>query len=112
MASLPLEFLEIPEGVLSSVHLAVIRLASSSPTHHLRVFSKLKGCGIGVQVHYSPVHLQPYYRKRGFKEGDFPEAEKYGCNAISLPLFPGLSTKDQDRVVRAVTNVLNSEPSQ
>ena len=112
MASLPLEFLEIPEGVLSSVHLAVIRLASSSPMHHLRVFSKLKGCGIGVQVHYSPVHLQPYYRKRGFKEGDFPEAEKYGCNAISLPLFPGLSTKDQDRVVRAVTNVLNSEPSQ
>ena len=112
MESLPLEFLEIPEGSLSSVHLAVIRLSDNSPMHHLRVFSRLKECGIGVQVHYSPVHLQPYYRKRGFKEGDFPEAEKYGCNAISLPLFPGLSTKDQDRVVEAITNILNSEPSQ
>ena len=56
--------------------------------------------------YYTPVHLQPYYRKLGFKQGDYPEAELYGTSAISLPLFPGLSSENQDRVITVLTTLL------
>ena len=59
-----------------------------------------------MQLHYSPVHLQPYYRRLGFREGDFPEAEAYAVNAISLPLYPGLQIVDQERVVRTLASLL------
>ena len=52
------------------------------------------------------MHLQPYYRRLGFKEGDFPEAEAYACNAISLPLYPGLQYGDQQRVARTLASLL------
>ena len=100
------EFAEIPKNVGSSVHLAVIRLHDHNSDHHRRVFEGLREANIGVQVHYTPVHLQPYYRRLGFSEGDFPEAELYGHNAISLPLYPGLKESDQDRVVKVLSNLL------
>ena len=59
-----------------------------------------------MQVHYTPVHLQPYYRKFGFREGDFPEAEAYASNAISLPLYPGLEQVDQQRVAETLATLL------
>ena len=99
LASLPVQLLEVPEDVLSSVHLAVIRLKNASAQQHRRVFEELRSAGIGVQLHYSPVHLHPFYREMGFKEGQFPESESYARSAISLPLFPGLSLLDQQRVV-------------
>ena len=108
LAHLPVQLLEISADVLSSVHLAVIRLADSSADHHRRVFEGLRAAGIGVQLHYTPVHLQPYYRAFGFQEGDFPEAEAYATNAISLPLFPGLLIEDQQRVVRTLESLLAS----
>ena len=86
LSMLPLRLLEVPDDVFSSFHLAVIRFADSSSVHHLRVFEGLRAANIGVQVHYTPVHLQPYYRRMGFREGDFPEAEAYSSNALSLPL--------------------------
>ena len=98
LADLPVQLLEVPEDVLSSVHLAVILLKQATASQHRRVFEGLRGAGIGVQLHYSPVHLQPYYRALGFAEGQFPEAEAYGSSAISLPLFPELSSADQKRV--------------
>ena len=61
-----------------------------------------------MQLHYSPVHLQPYYRALGFAEGQFPEAEAYASSAISLPLFPGLSAVDQQRVVAELEEQLRS----
>ena len=103
---LPIKFLEVPEDVLSSLHLAVIRLADPRPQHHRRVFEGLRAAGIGVQVHYTPVHFQPYYRKLGFREGDFPEAEAYASNAISLPLYPGLVRTDQQRVAQILATLL------
>lgn len=106
LAGLPLRLLEIPQDVSSSLHLAVIRLADPSPDHHRRVFEGLRAAGIGVQLHYTPVHLQPYYRRLGFREGDFPEAEAYASNAISLPLYPGLQGGDQQRVVRTLASLL------
>jgi UDP-4-amino-4,6-dideoxy-N-acetyl-beta-L-altrosamine transaminase len=98
LAGLPVELLEVPEDVLSSVHLAVIRLQQASAEQHRQVFAGLRADGIGVQLHYSPVHLQPYYRRLGFGEGQCPEAEAYARSAISLPLFPGLTSDDQQRV--------------
>ena len=68
LANLPVQLLEIPENVFSSLHLAVIRLGDDRPSEHLRVFQGLRKAGIGVQLHYSPVHLQPYYRRLGFSE--------------------------------------------
>ena len=70
LSELPVKLLSVPDSVLSSLHLAVIRLMDDSPSHHRRVFDALRASGIGVQVHYTPVHLQPYYRKLGFSEGD------------------------------------------
>ena len=101
-----MRLLEVPEEVLSSVHLAVIRLEETSSQEHRKLFEGLRAAGIGVQLHYSPVHLQPYYNQMGFKEGDFPEAEAYASTAISLPLFPGLQEPDQRSVVDALTALL------
>ena len=106
LKDLPVYLLKIPAAVLSSLHLAVIRLADSRPEHHRRVFEGLRASGIGVQLHYSPVHLHPYYRQLGFSEGDFPEAEAYANNAISLPLYPGLTFCDQQRVVSTLCSLL------
>ena len=108
LADLPLRLLEIPEGVHSAVHLAVIRLTDPGPAQHRRVFEGLRAAGIGVQLHYSPVHLQPYYQQLGFAEGDFPKAEAYGLNAISLPLFPGLKENDQELIAKTLKILLNN----
>jgi len=108
LADLPVQLLKIPDDVLSSVHLAVIRLQQATTQKHLRVFKGLRSAGVGVQLHYSPVHLQPYYRALGFAEGQFPEAEAYASSAISLPLFPGLSAVDQQRVVAELEEQLRS----
>ena len=94
-----IELLKIPEGVLSSVHLAVIKLKEVSAAKHQKIFKQLREKKIGVQLHYSPVHLQPYYRNLGFREGQFPAAEAYAKSAMSIPLYPGLTEEEQKRVV-------------
>jgi UDP-4-amino-4,6-dideoxy-N-acetyl-beta-L-altrosamine transaminase len=109
LANLPVQPLEVPDDVLSSVHLGVIRLRQATANQHREVFQMLRGDGIGVQLHYSPVHLQPYYRALGFAEGQFPEAEAYATSAISLPLFPGLTDVEQVRGVQALTNILREQ---
>jgi UDP-4-amino-4,6-dideoxy-N-acetyl-beta-L-altrosamine transaminase len=106
LAALPVSLLEIPASVRSALHLAVIRLHDRDHVHHRRVFEGLRAAGIGVQLHYSPVHLQPYYRRLGFAEGDFPESEAYARNAISLPLYPGLQEHEQARVVQVLSTLL------
>ena len=106
LASLPVSLLEIPPTVSSALHLAVIRLKNTDPEYHRYVFDGLRAAGIGVQLHYSPVHLQPYYRRLGFAEGDFPEAEAYARNAISLPMYPRLKKQEQNRVVQVLSTLL------
>jgi len=106
LADLPVQLLEVPEDVVSSVHLAVVRLQHAAAEQHRQVFEGLKASGIGVQLHYSPVHLQPYYRAMGFGEGQLPEAESYASSAISLPLFPGLQEADQQLVIDALDLLL------
>ncbi|NBW66995.1 UDP-4-amino-4,6-dideoxy-N-acetyl-beta-L-altrosamine transaminase, partial [bacterium] len=87
----------------SGLHLYVIRLALKSIRRtHREVFDALRAADIGVNVHYIPVHTQPYYAALGFRVGDFPEAERYYAEAISLPMYPGLTEKQQMQVHRAV----------
>lgn len=93
----------------SSRHLYVIRISSDLGVNfHRRIFEKLRAAGIGVNLHYIPVYLQPYYQSAGFKVGLCPEAEHYYNEAISLPLYFGLTDEQQDEVVVAVTRALSS----
>ena len=100
---LPLQLQIIPKNNYSSRHLYVIRIESRN---HLRVFKELKKKGIGVNLHYRPVHLQPYYLQLGFEIGNFPEAEAYGREAISLPLFPSMSQEQQFRVISSIKELI------
>jgi len=86
----------VPENVYSARHLYVILV---SKHQHLSLFEKFRREEIRVNLHYMPVHLQPYYRKLGFQVGDFPEAEKYGKEAISLPLYTNLTDQKQNKVI-------------
>ena len=106
LEGLPIKMLDIPKGVKSSVHLGVVLLQDFSDSDHKEIFSDLRKRGIGVQLHYWPVHLNPYYRKMGFKENDFINAELYSKSAFSLPLFPGLKIKEQERVVFELQNII------
>lgn len=97
---LPGQLLVVPSTTESSHHLAVFLLSNKSPLRHRRIFEEMREDGIGVQLHYAPVHLQPYYRKRfGYQEGDFPAAEEYAIRAITLPLYPGLSSSEMNEVM-------------
>lgn len=108
MADLKIDFLQIPKDNYSACHLAIIKLSNCSEEFHKKFFQNMRLRGIGVQLHYSPVHLQPYYRKYGFKEGDFPIAEKYAKSALSIPLFPNLKEVEQMRVIETIkTEIIN-----
>lgn len=104
LAGLPLKRPGREAGAESAWHLYVIRL--DDPARHRAVFEALRADGIGVNLHYIPVHLQPYYRDLGFREGDFPAAEDYYSRAISIPLHAGLSDAEQDQVVAALKRAL------
>lgn len=91
----------------SGLHLYVIRLKLKALSRsHREVFEALRGQGIGVNLHYIPVHMQPYYSELGFAPGDFPEAERYYGEAISLPMFATLGESDQQQVIDAVHEAL------
>ena len=88
----------------SSFHLYIIRLDKSSK--HKKVFDYLRDNKILINLHYIPIHLQPYYKKMGFKYGDFPNAEEYYKRAISLPIFPGLTKQQQQDIVKKIKEIL------
>jgi UDP-4-amino-4,6-dideoxy-N-acetyl-beta-L-altrosamine transaminase len=91
----------------SSWHLYIIRLKLEKIARtHQQVFEILRQAGIGVNLHYIPVHTQPYYQRLGFEWGSFPEVEQYYQEAMSLPLYYGLTVLDQDRVVQTLQEVL------
>ncbi len=93
----------------SGLHLYVIRLQLGKITKtHSQVFEALRERGIGVNLHYIPVHTQPYYQRMGFGVGDFPEAERYYAEAISLPMFQTMTEAQQDEVVAAVREALEA----
>jgi dTDP-4-amino-4,6-dideoxygalactose transaminase len=87
-----------PDGY-SGLHLYVIRLRLADICRaHCEVFEELRAAGVGVNLHYIPVYLQPYFERMGFNTGYCMEAERYYAEAISLPLYPGLTDDQQDQV--------------
>ena len=91
----------------SAFHLYVIRLQlEKTGKMHRQVFEELRGAGISVNLHYIPVHTQPYYQLLGFKLGDFPHAEEYYREAISIPMYYGLTEQQQDYIITTIRQVV------
>lgn len=107
LQGLPLQLPTVLPENHSSYHLYAVRLRlRSTERTHGYVFNELRRRGFGVQLHYMPVHLQPYYRDQSFGLGQYPEAEAYGESAFSLPLYPALTEQDQDQVAAALKAIL------
>ncbi len=109
LAELPLVL--PPRSALSCCawHLYVVEVDETrTPVGRSAVFQALRDARIGVNVHYIPIHTQPFYRARGFAPGDFPVAERYYGRALSLPLFPTLAPAQQQRVAECLRRVLEA----
>lgn len=107
LAGLPLLLPTRASGRRSALHLYVVRVAPGSPMDRRALFEYLRAQQIGVNVHYIPVHLQPYYRRLGFAPGDFPVAEAYYRDTITLPMYPALEDDAQGRVIDVLKAVLS-----
>lgn len=99
----------LTDGASSSWHLYVIRLLEG--IDRKQVYNVMQEKGIGVNVHYIPVHTQPYYRNLGFASGDFPVAEQYYNQALTLPLYPDLTYEEQDYVIRSLFEAISLSQS-
>ena len=110
LADLPLTLPYQAEYSCSAYHLYVLRLKLDfiAPLTHRSVFENLRARGILVNLHYIPVHTHPYYQNLGFQNGDFPQAEAYYSNAISIPMYAGLTAEDQSTVINALQQILIS----
>jgi UDP-4-amino-4,6-dideoxy-N-acetyl-beta-L-altrosamine transaminase len=106
LQNLPVELPAPAVNGVSAWHLYVIRL--QQPAARLQVFEQLRAAGIGVNVHYIPIHTQPYYQKLGFDWGQFPKAERFYSQIISLPLFAGITPAQQQQVAAALRQALGS----
>ena len=105
LSDTPVDLPKRSPAALSAFHLYIIRIEAKRRN---AVFQELISCEIGVNIHYIPVHLQPYYRRLGFKLGDFPKSERYYSEALSIPLFPRMTEKMQDRVADALSCALDA----
>lgn len=104
LADLPLGLPALDDDNISAWHLYIIRL--NDKTKRKSVFEALRAAGIGVNVHYIPIHTQPYYQQLGFDWGDFPVAEDFYERIISLPMFPELTAEQQQYITDKLTELL------
>jgi len=105
LADLPVKTpVRVADGI-SALHLYVILV--DDPNHRRSLFDHMRAANIGVNVHYIPIHLQPFYRDLGFSDGDFPIAENYYARAISIPMHPSLTDGDIIRVYKTIASVLS-----
>lgn len=106
LSNLPITLPKQLDTASSSWHLYIIRLKLDKLTKsHQQIFNELREAGIGVNLHYIPVHLQPYYQELGFKAGDFPNAEAYYLQAISIPLFAKLPIIEQKKTMTTLIDI-------
>ncbi|GMQ47872.1 UDP-4-amino-4,6-dideoxy-N-acetyl-beta-L-altrosami ne transaminase [Vibrio sp. 10N] len=107
LAHLPVTLPYQLENTYSGLHLYVIRLKLDDiRLSHREVFDALRDNGIGVNLHYIPVHTQPYYQAKGHRTGDYPDSEQYYQEAISLPMFHAMTQQQQDEVVEVLSKIL------
>ncbi len=92
----------------SALHLYPIQITHDAPKGRREVFETLRAEGIGVNVHYIPVHLQPDYQRLSFQAGAFPAAERYYQRAISLPMYAGLTDRQQERVCQVLRQIIGA----
>lgn len=102
LKNLPISFQEVKKNFFSSYHLFIIKLNKIDKNIHRKLFLYLRNKKINVNLHYLPVHLHPFYRKLGFKKGNFPISEQYADSAISIPIFPDLSPESQKKVINSI----------
>ena len=106
LQKLPIYLPKIKKGNLSTFHLYVIKLKNYNIKYYNNIFSKLLKKGIDVNLHYLPVHLHPYYKKLGFKSGDFPISEKHAKSAISLPIYFDLNKKQLSHIIKTLKKII------
>lgn len=107
LKDLPLRTPYQDEATNPSWHIYIVRVDFTKVTLSKKeIFARMRDRGIALNLHYIPVHTQPYYQKLGFQKGDFPVSEKYYEEAITLPLYYDLTDKQQDEVVEALKEVL------
>ena len=106
LANMPLKLPIRRQDRRSAWHLYVAELSDDCPTSRADVFAGMRAAGIGVNVHYIPIHTQPHFERLGFKSGDFPNSERYYERAITLPLFPAMTHAEQDTVVETLERLV------
>ena len=108
LADLPIRIPKQSADTNSSWHIYVVRLDKTRTSKSkVEVFEEMKKRGVTLNLHYIPVHLQPYYQALGFKQGDFPASERYYEEAFTLPIYYELTDEQQNQVVRALREVLS-----
>ena len=107
LKNLPIKFQKIEKNIYSSYHLFIIKLDVKHKYLHRKFFNYLRSKNIFVNLHYLPIHLQPFYRKFGFKKNQFPVAEEYGKTAISIPIYPNLKRKEQFKIINLIKSFFN-----
>ena len=107
LAGLPLRLPFVDSANRSAFHLYIVRLKTDAVSKtHRQVFEQFREAEIGVNLHYTPIHLQPYYQALGFTAGQYPESEAHGETAITLPLHPSLTEQDQSHVIETLGKAL------
>ena len=107
LRNLPIELPYQDKSGYSALHLYPIKLDTNKLTRSKQeIFQKLRANGIGVNVHYIPIHTQPVYQRLGFKKGDFPNAEHYYERAISIPMYSAMTQDQQDAVISVLEHEL------
>ena len=98
----PIKILKESKRAKSSVHLVVIKMRDEWEGQREKFYRYMKNNGVGVQLHYLPIYRQPYYEKYRYNKDEFPNAEEYGKNAISIPVYPDLQEDEQTKVVELI----------
>ena len=107
LKNLPLKFQKIEKGFYSTYHLFIIKLDLNYKHLYKNFFKYLRSKNIFVNLHYLPIHLQPFYRKMGFNKKQFPTAEEYSKTAISIPIYPNLKKKEQIHIINLIKLFFN-----
>lgn len=108
LRALPVLRQHVPTDGISALHLYMVELDDTVKRSRREVFDAMRAAEIGVNVHYTPVHLQPWYRDLGFRPGDFPVAERYASRALTLPMYPDLDEAKQDVVIDALARAVGA----
>ena len=107
LSSLPVKLNPIPSDTYSALHLAIISFRKLiNPEQYKIIFNEMRYQKIGVQLHYNPIHLNPFYQSLGFKKGQFPNSELYSHNNFSIPLFTDLTFDEMARVRDSLFNAI------